>query len=317
MKIARLTCLVVFSFAPFAQQNSQVPLEARAQKHLAVLSGQLKAQGLQQPVEVLRDRWGVAHINAQNQHDLFFAQGFVAAQDRLFQMELWKRAGEGRLAEILGPSALARDVNARLLRYRGDMKAEYESYSPDTQEILQAFTSGINAYVASLDRPGGPGLPLELKLAGFRPTPWTPEDCLNRMAAFAMTNNSFAELFHAQLIKLIGKEKATKLLDLDPAVELDPAPSIDFAGLSPELLKDVVGSDARIERTGRRVVHRERTQIRLALHPAVRECRGAACRIHRLARRDPLRVGDVNVHRHRAQTRPPTCHFRCHVVRRA
>ena len=69
-------------------------------------SGTLKVAGLERPVNVLRDRWGVAHIYAQNQHDLFFAQGYVAAQDRLFQMELWKRSGQGRLAEVLGPSAL-------------------------------------------------------------------------------------------------------------------------------------------------------------------------------------------------------------------
>ena len=68
---------------------------------------------------VLRNSWGVAHIYAQNQHDLFFAQGFVAAQDRLFQMELWKRSGQGRLAENSGPSALQRDANARLLSYLG------------------------------------------------------------------------------------------------------------------------------------------------------------------------------------------------------
>ena len=97
---------------------------------------------MQKPVKVLRDRWGVAHIYAQDQHDLFFAQGYVVAQDRLFQMELWKRSGQGRLAEVLGPEALGRDKFARLLRYRGDMTAEYGSYSPDTKEILKAFTSG-------------------------------------------------------------------------------------------------------------------------------------------------------------------------------
>src|ERR1700720_1763624 len=122
-------------------------LKARAEAALSVIRGTLKVTGLEQPVNVLRDRWGVAHIYARSQHDLFFAQGFVAAQDRLFQMELWKRSGQGRLAEILGPSALLRDINARLLRYRGDMKAEYESYLPDTKEILEAFTSGINANI--------------------------------------------------------------------------------------------------------------------------------------------------------------------------
>src|SRR5258708_38616056 len=109
--------------------------------------------GMERPVNVLRDRWGVAHIYAQNQHDLFFAQGVVAAQDRLFQMELWKRACQGRLAEILGPSALPRDVNARALPYRGDMQAEYESNSPNTPPIPTAFTDCINSHIACLIAP--------------------------------------------------------------------------------------------------------------------------------------------------------------------
>src|SRR5258706_2442504 len=158
MKSARLLIFLLLSVCTYAQNAPVSDLSASAHRALAVISGKLKAQGLQQPVEVLRDRWGVAHIYAQNQHDLFFAQGWVAAQDRLFQMELCKRAGQGRLAEILGPAFLARDVNARLLAYRGDMKAEYESYCPDTLAILTAFTDGINAYVASLAAPGGTGL---------------------------------------------------------------------------------------------------------------------------------------------------------------
>src|ERR1700746_3037397 len=135
--------------------------QPRAAKSLAVIHGTIRVRGLHHPVRVQRDRWGVAHIYASDQHDLFFAQGFVAAQDRLFQMELWKRSGQGRLAEVLGPGALQRDIHARLLRYRGEMKAECESYSPDTREILEAFTSGINAYIATVSGPGRPGLPIE------------------------------------------------------------------------------------------------------------------------------------------------------------
>jgi penicillin G amidase len=231
-----------------SQKTNQKPeLAAAAHKALAVVSGRFRMSGLDQPVNVLRDRWGVAHIYAQNQHDLFFAQGVVAAQDRLFQMELWKRAGQGRLAEILGPSALPRDVNARALRYRGDMQAEYESYSPDTQAILTAFTDGINSYIASLTAPGSPGLPIEFQLAGFSPDAWHPEDCLNRMAAFSMTGNAFDELAHAQALNELGAEKASQLFDFDPPVALDPATHLDLAGLSPELLKNLVGSDHRIE----------------------------------------------------------------------
>src|SRR5262245_240000 len=129
---------------PSLRAKDGPPVEVRAKRALAVTSGHLQVMGLHGPVRVVRDRWGLAHIYASNQDDLFFAQGVVAAQDRLFQMELWKRSGQGRLAEVLGPMALKRDVNARLLRYRGDMRAEYESYSDDTKQILEAFTAGIN-----------------------------------------------------------------------------------------------------------------------------------------------------------------------------
>src|SRR4051812_4234768 len=191
-----LSVLALLSFSA-AQAEPKLDLAARAQKAVSTITGEVKIPGLNQPVKVVRDTWGVAHIYAANQHDLFFAQGFVAAQDRLFQMEMWKRSGQGRLAEVLGPSALQRDVNARRLQYRGNMKAEYESYAPDTKEILEAFTAGINAYIASHT---GAALPIEFQMAGFKPEPWKPEDCLNRMAAFSMTGNSFSELAHAQML---------------------------------------------------------------------------------------------------------------------
>lgn len=241
-----LAVLLAIGAATKPQSPAQVAtpnLEARAKAALAQIRGTLRAPGLQQSVRVQRDRWGVAHIYAQNEHDLFFAQGFVVAQDRLFQMELWKRSGEGRLAEILGPAFVQRDVKARLLRYRGDMDAEYKSYAPDTKEILDAFTAGINAYIEETQKPGGSGLPLEFQLAGFKPEPWKPEDCLNRLAAYSMTGNGVSELLHAQLVELLGAEKASELFEFDPAVKLDPAPGVDFAGLSPKLLENLVGSD--------------------------------------------------------------------------
>jgi penicillin G amidase len=230
-----------------APQHAPKLVDTRARDLLSPIHGKLAVTGLKEPVNVLRDRWGVAHIYAKNEHDLFFAQGFVVAQDRLFQMEMWKRAGQGRLAEVLGPSAVQRDINARLLRYRGDMKSEYESYSPDTEAILRAFTDGINVEVRSLKAEGGPGLPIEFQLAGFEPEPWKPEDCLNRMAAFSMTGNAFSELRDAELVARLGVQKASGVLNLDPKVELDPAPGVDFSGLNPSLLKYLVGSDARIE----------------------------------------------------------------------
>ncbi|MGC2803949.1 MAG: penicillin acylase family protein, partial [Candidatus Acidiferrum sp.] len=241
--VTLILALATVALSQAAPQQASANLEARAKAAVAVIRGTLNVHGLQQNVRVQRDRWGVAHIYAQNEHDLFFAQGFVVAQDRLFQMELWKRSGQGRLAEILGPSFVQRDVNARLLRYRGDMNAEYKSYAPDTQQILEAFTSGINAYIEEIKQPGAIGLPIEFQLAGFEPEPWKPEDCLNRLAAYSMTGNGASELLHAQLIALLGAEKASALFEFDPAVKLDPAPGMDLSGLSPKLLENLVGSD--------------------------------------------------------------------------
>lgn len=251
--------LIAFFFAPILCQGnclgrtvqqpriSHEQFATKARAALSTIKGQIHVTGLREPVDVLRDRWGVPHIYAHNQHDLFFAQGFVAAQDRLFQMELWKRAGQGRLAEILGPSALPRDIAARLLRYRGSMDAEYQSYAPDTREILEAFTSGINAYIRRRLDPNGPGLPIEFQLVGFQPEYWTPVDCLTRMATLSVTGNATEELALAQLVSLIGATKATALEDFDPATTLDIPSGEDLSGLSPALISGFVGTDRRIE----------------------------------------------------------------------
>jgi penicillin amidase len=221
-------------------------LQQQASAALARIQGNVKIHGLHQPVRVQRDKWGVAHIYAKDEHDLFFAQGFVVSQDRLFQMEIWKRSGQGRLAELLGPSVVEQDLNARRLRFRGDFKAEYASYAPDTRQILEAFTAGINAYIDWLEGPESPGLPIEFKVAGFKPEHWKPEDCLNRLAAYAMMSNASSELAHAEAVRLLGVDKASAFYRLDPAVKLQPEPGSDFTGLSPDLLEHIVSSDRRI-----------------------------------------------------------------------
>jgi penicillin amidase len=234
--------------APAAPAASTAPAgwPARAAAAVAVIDGSLQVPGLRESVRVQRDRWGVAHIYAQNQHDLFFAQGFVVAQDRLYQMEIWKRSGQGRLAEILGPAAVARDAGARRLRYQGSLDAEYASYAPDTRDILEAFTAGINAYIAEAGRPGGRGLPVEFAIAGFEPEPWQPVDCLNRMAAYAMMGNAADELQHAAVLSRVGAAAATQLFDFDPPAPLDPAPGLDLSGLTPALLAGLMGSDSPV-----------------------------------------------------------------------
>src|SRR5229473_5161179 len=99
-------------------------------------SEKLDLAGLQQPVEILRDKWGISHIYAKNQHDLFFAQGYNAARDRLFQLEIWRRRVTGTMAEIQGPKALDRDIGARLLRLHVDLTRELNHYHPAGEQII-------------------------------------------------------------------------------------------------------------------------------------------------------------------------------------
>jgi len=203
----------------------------------------LHVSGLRSRVDVVRDKWGVPHIYARNQHDLFFAQGFVQAQDRLYQMEVWKRAGQGRLAEVFGPKFADRDIAARKLRFRGSMEKEYASYAPDARAILNAFTDGINAYIASRRN----DLPKDFRVAGFAPEPWKPSDCVQRLAAYGLMGNAASELTNAKLLTSLGVDKASILLDPQPPVDLDPVPGLDYTSLGPDILRDYVGSDLRIE----------------------------------------------------------------------
>ncbi len=188
----------------------------------------LALPGLTAAVEVRRDRWGVPHIYARNQRDLFYAQGFVAAQDRLFQMEMWRRSGEGRLAEVLGPTAIQRDRFARLFTYRGSMAKEWAAYGADTKAIVTAFVGGINAYIAQ----AGDQLPPEFAMLGFKPEPWSISVPLVRSTGLSGVSNGSSEVLRAQLITALGIKKVEELMPADPVRALDPAPGLDLAGIS-------------------------------------------------------------------------------------
>ena len=237
MKRLALTILALgFAIqAAFSNDRATSPatdLAARARAVLAQTSGRIELDGLQKPVEVIRDPWGVAHIYAETQDDLFFAQGFVAAQDRLWQMEIWRRTGEGKLAEVLGESAIERDKFARLMRYRGDMEAEWKSYSPDAKQIIECFVRGVNAFIeTSRDR-----LPIEFQLMGIKPELWTPEVCLTRMAGYVMTRNASAEVLRAQLARRFGAEKVDLWIETDPFKRLEVPAGLDLNGIDNKIL---------------------------------------------------------------------------------
>lgn len=197
-------------------------------------AGDIAVAGLKERVEVLRDRWGVPHIYAGNAHDLFFAQGYIAAQDRLWQIDLWRRIGAGKLAEALGPSALGRDRLARAVRYRGDWQAEWRSYGPDTQAIASAFTNGINAYIRSLKGER----PVEFRVGGYDPGLWTPEDCTARIAGLLMTRNLTREVARALDARRFGLPVLARYLRPDPAISLEIPAGLDLGDVSADILTE-------------------------------------------------------------------------------
>jgi penicillin amidase len=193
----------------------------------------VRVEGLSQRVEIIRDRWGVPHIYAENVHDLFFAQGYVAAQDRLWQIDLWRRIGTGKLAEVLGPSAIERDRLARAVAFRGDWNAEWSSYGPGTREIVTAFTDGINAYIKSL----GGARPLEFRFAGYDPGLWTPEDCLSRVAGLLMTRNLTREVKRAEQVRRFGAASVEKFFSLDPPAPIEIPSGLDLADITKNIVR--------------------------------------------------------------------------------
>ncbi|MCS7026236.1 MAG: penicillin acylase family protein [Bryobacteraceae bacterium] len=195
----------------------------------------IRLEGLKQRVEILRDKWGVPHIYAQTSDDLFFAQGYIAARDRLFQMDLWRRANSGHLAEILGPRAVARDRIARLVRYRGNWEKEWLAYAPDTKAIVTAFVAGVNAYIRSLD-PKNP--PLEFRVAGYLPGLWRAEDCVARIAGLLMTRNLVREVERAIDVRDFGIDLATRVRPPDPLIPLQPPAGLDLKFIHLQILRD-------------------------------------------------------------------------------
>lgn len=240
MRIHLLVCLLLPTLLT-AQQGSQdrsgqdasPQLASLARQSLATLEGDVNAPGLREPVEIVRDRWGVPHIYARNTDDLFFAQGYVMAQDRLWQMEMWRRQREGRLSEILGPETVDRDHRTRLLMYRGPFDdSEWTSYHPEGKRIFTAFVNGLNAYVAALAaRPDK--LPVEFKLTGIAPTRWTPETLLLRAATLGDAGN---ELQLARLVARVGAREANRQRMPDPWDELTAPEGLDLGLISEDAI---------------------------------------------------------------------------------
>lgn len=160
----------------------------------------IELRGLRQPAEMLIDRWGVPHIYANSAEDAFFVQGVNAARDRLFQIDLWRRRGLGRLAEVLGPGHVEQDAAARLFLYRGSMDKEWAAYGAEAKGIATAFVAGINSYVDSLAT-HPERVPIEFRLLGYSPAKWQPEDVV-RIRTHGLTRNLTSEVARARTVCL-------------------------------------------------------------------------------------------------------------------
>jgi penicillin G amidase len=208
--------------------------EDLAQAALPKLEGTLEVPGLEAEVRVLRDEWGVPHIYAQNRRDLFFAQGFVQAQDRLWQIDMWRRVNEGRLAEILGPGALEHDRLARLIMYRGAWDEEFEVYHPDGAEIFEAFSDGVNAYIDHI----GENLPVEYRLTGIEPLQWTPQASTGRVATALPLGAARSELNLARQVAELGLDEVNRRRAPGHAnwIDLEIPPGLDVSIITHEVV---------------------------------------------------------------------------------
>ena len=202
--------------------------------------------GLTAPADLVIDHWGIAHIFAANIHDAFFLQGYNAARDRLWQIDLWRKRGLGRLSRSLGPAYVEQDRATRLFLYRGDMEKEWAAYAPESRRWVTAFVDGVNAYVGQV-RSGDKPLPVEFKLTDSQPESWQPEDVL-RIRSHALVSNVAQEVARAQVVCAAGVGADELRRKIEPAGHKIVVP----AGLNPcdvsgDVLKDYLLATKQVE----------------------------------------------------------------------
>lgn len=187
-----------------------------ARGSLPPLDGELRVAGLRSPVEVLMDGHGVPHVYAAGPEDAWFAAGLLHARDRLWQMDLYRRAAYGRLSEILGDETLRIDRRFLTLGLRAAAEAEWQTTAPEIREALTRYAAGVNAQIAQAT---GRRLPLEFQILRVTPVPWTPVDSLavGRLLAWRLAENHQAELVRHALAARFGEDEAERLGGRYPA----------------------------------------------------------------------------------------------------
>ncbi|CAN7417849.1 penicillin acylase family protein [Rossellomorea sp. LjRoot5] len=191
-------------------------------RSLPVTTGTITMNGLSKNVKVIRDKDGVPHIHAQNEKDLYMAQGYVQAQDRLFQMDLSRRQASGRLSEVVGEKAVNRDKFFRTFGLRRAAEVSFTAYPDEAKQLLEWYAEGVNAYME--EAKDGGRLPIEFTLLGYKPEKWTPIDSLTigKYMAFDLGGHWQGQAFRYWALENLPKEKA---YDLFPTYPKD-APTI-------------------------------------------------------------------------------------------
>jgi penicillin amidase len=200
-------------------------------------SGRLRLRGLEAPVEILRDRYGVPHVRARSATDTCFALGLCHGQDRLWQLEFFRRATAGRLSEFAGPDTLHADLLMRVLGMRRVAEREERDVSPLLRTFLDAYAAGINAAIDC-----AAALPVEFQLVRLEPEPWTAIDLLaaSKLMAFGLSTNWELELLRAQLVREAGAERAERLEPRYPrANPIVLAPGEVYAGNGTDLAAQI------------------------------------------------------------------------------
>ena len=260
-----LLLILVLGCAP----SEPATLDELATRTLSQIGGELDVPGLREPVEVLRDQWGIPHIYAQNDDDLFLAQGYVMAQDRLWQMEMWRRWHDGRLSEIFGPAAYDYDVRTRQMMFRGPWdESEWTSYHPDGERIFTAYANGVNAFIEQ----NRGNLPVEFQLTGVVPDPWTARTVVLRWAAAGLSSvrgHAISELQLAMNVAQFGAEEANRRASPDPWDDLEVPEGLDVSIITQEVLAAMRAGDGD-PFSGNRLPDLEVVERYRHLTPAVR-----------------------------------------------
>ncbi len=204
------------------------------ERSLPRLDGVVEAKGLERSVDVVRDREGVPHIFAKDEHDGWFAMGYVHAQDRLWQMEFQRRVAEGRLAEFLGERAFGVDLLMRTLGIARLAARVVANLDPDTRANLEAYAAGVNAFLAS-----DPVLPIEFQAFGMKPEPWKPADSMGWLLVMAwdLSSNWRIELARMRYAAKLGQERAMEFLPAYPGGQEPPLPDLRklYGAIAPEV----------------------------------------------------------------------------------